>query len=384
MHDGAVIGRHFRSSQTLHLVWHNGLFTRCEPVNAPAREEETWIAPALFDPQVNGYAGVDFQRDDFAAGDLLAAAEQLQRAGCAQFLLTLVTNSWDAMLGQLQRCRELRESSSELRRTIAGWHIEGPFLSPEQGFCGAHDPKFMRDPTPKAMAELRAVVPNDPLLVTLAPERTGALESIEAAVSHGIKISLGHSNASAEQIRAARQAGAAAFTHLGNACPRALDRHDNILWRVLDSSGLEVSLIPDGIHVSPPLFRIIHRLQPKERIFYTTDAMAAAGAPPGRYTIGKIVVQVGADQIVRQPGQTNFAGSALRPIEGVFRAGRMLNVAWQSVWPGFSERPRAFMGLEAGFAAGSAANFCVLRQTESGTEARTYLNGAEVSEFLWR
>src|SRR5207247_8189697 len=125
--------------------------------------------------------------------------------------------------------------------------------------------------------------------------------AIALAVSLGIKISLGHTNASAEILRQAIEAGATGFTHLGNACPRELPRHDNILWRVLDARGLTISLIADGIHVSPALFRLLHRVLDAATIFYTTDAMAAAGAPPGRYAIGALQLEVGPDQIVRQP-----------------------------------------------------------------------------------
>src|SRR5262249_52232917 len=157
--------------------------------------------------------------------------------------------------------------------------------------------------------ELREITGNDPLLLTLSPERAGALEAIALAKSRGIRISLGHTNASAEVLRQAVKAGATLFTHLGNGCPRELDRHDNILWRVFETAGLTVSLIPDRIHVSGPLFRLVHRVLGGDSIFYTTDAMAAAGAPPGRYRIGALEVEVGADQVVRQPGKPLFAGS---------------------------------------------------------------------------
>src|SRR4030095_12651716 len=101
--------------------------------------------------------------------------------------------------------------------------------------------------------------------------------------------------------------------------------HDNILWRVFESPALTVSLIPDRIHVSPPLFRLAHRVLDPRAIYYTRDAIAAAGAPPGGYRMGKKEVDVGPDQVVRPPGQQLFAGSALRPVEGVFRAAQMLN-----------------------------------------------------------
>ena len=151
---------------------------------------------------------------------------------------------------------------------------------------------------------------------------------------------------------------------MGNGCPRELDRRDNILWRVFETPGLTPSLIPDQIHVSPALFRLVHRVLPADAIYYTTDAMAAAGAPPGRYKLGAVDVEVGADQIVRQPGKSNFAGSALRPIDGIFRAAQMLNRPWQEVWPHFSQTPARLMGLPNGFEPGQRANFCVLKFDE--------------------
>ncbi|HAV61924.1 MAG TPA: N-acetylglucosamine-6-phosphate deacetylase, partial [Verrucomicrobiales bacterium] len=113
----------------------------------------------------------------------------------------------------------------------------------------------------------------------------------------GFKVSLGHTNASAGQLRAAVAAGATGFTHLGNACPQSLDRHDNILWRVLDTPGLGVSLIHDTHHVAPALFRLIHRTLKPFQILHTTDAMAAAGAGPGLFPLGRHQLEVGVDGI---------------------------------------------------------------------------------------
>ena len=196
------------------------------------------------------------------------------------------------------------------------------------------------------------------------PVRRGALEVIRMAVSLGITVSLGHTDASMEVLRAAIAAGATGFTHLGNGCPRELDRHDNIIWRVCDATGLTASLIPDGIHVSPAPFRLFHRSL--ENVYYTTDAMAAAGAKAGKYRIGRIEVEVGEDQIVRQPGKTNFAGSALRPIDGVIRAARMLNCPWQECWRRMSEAPARFVGLQNEITVGASADFCLLQVGPDG------------------
>ena len=366
MSDGDVQGWHYATRQAVRIRWREGRITHHEPASSEP-PQDLWIAPALLDLQVNGYGGIDFQRDGLTAADLLSSVRQLEAAGCTRFLLTLITDEWSRLTARLRHLRELRQQSPELQHAIAGWHVEGPFLSSEPGFHGAHQPGFMLDPTPERVRELRALTGTDPFLLTLAPERSGSLDAIALAVSLGIRVSLGHTNASAELLKRAVAAGATAFTHLGNACPKELDRHDNILWRVFETAGLTVGVIADGIHVSPPLFRLLHRALPADAIYYTTDAMAAAGAGPGRYTIGSLEVEVGPDQMVRQPGKTNFAGSALRPIDGVFRAAHMLGGRWQESWDAFSVRTAQALGLPSGLAVGQPADLCLVR-TSPGHE----------------
>jgi N-acetylglucosamine-6-phosphate deacetylase len=385
--EGEVCGRHYTTGELIRLRWENGKITEIERVGgrsatgstsgATGATPDVWLAPGLFDAQVNGYGGVDFQQDDLKVGDLVVAARQLRNAGCTRFLLTLITDEWTKLMGRLRHVRELREQSAELQAAIAGWHIEGPFLSSEPGFHGAHDPALMCDPSPERIREMRSITENDSLLLTLAPERPGAIEAIELAVSRGIKISLGHTNGSAEILQRAVKAGASSFTHLANGCPRELDRHDNILWRMFETPDLMVSLIPDRIHVSPRLFRILHRNLVLDWIYYVTDAMSAAGMPAGRYTLGKLDLEVGIDQVVRQPGKPLFAGSALRPIDGVFRAAEMLSWPWQQAWSRFSEIPARLMGLRNELEVGGRADFCVLKVAGENQllELRTHAAG---------
>jgi N-acetylglucosamine-6-phosphate deacetylase len=365
MRDGEIHAWHYATRQPICLRWQKGRITHLEQLSSPL-PADLWVAPPLVDLQINGYGGIDFQRDQLTVNDLLLAARQLRKAGCTRFLLTLITDEWSKLISRLRRLREVRAQSPELQSAIAGWHIEGPFLSSEAGFRGAHNPEVMCDPSPEHIRELRGITQNDPLLLTVAPERGGVVEAISLAVSLGMRVSLGHTNASGEDLRKAVRAGATGFTHLGNACPQQLDRHDNILWRVFDTPGLTAGVIPDQIHVSPGLFRLIHRALKSESIYLTTDAMSAAGAPPGRYSIGSLELEVGEDQIVRQPGKTNFAGSALRPIDGVFRAARMLHRPWQEVWDSFSSRPAQFIGLAGGWEIGGIADHCLLKVTDDG------------------
>jgi N-acetylglucosamine-6-phosphate deacetylase len=376
MNEGEVHAWHYATREPVRLHWKDGkiLFIERSKTNPPTK---TWVAPGLVDLQINGYASVDFQQDNVSLDDLHRAVHGLAEGGCTRFLLTLITDRWEKMLGRLQHYRKLRALSPILQSAIVGWHIEGPFLSEKPGFAGAHDASLMMDPLPDHMHQLRKFAGDDLVLLTLAPERLEAIAAIALATSLGIKVSLGHTNAQHKRLLQAIKAGAVGFTHLANGCPRELDRHDNILWRVFETKGLKISLISDAFHVAAPLFRLIHRVMGADCIYYTTDAMAAAGAPPGRYSIGRLEVEVAEDGIVRQPGSSLFAGSSLEPVRGAFRAAEMLDCPWQETWPRMSDVPAQLMGLPAGLQVGQPASFCVLEVTpESWLESlQVYVNG---------
>ena len=363
MSRGEIHAWNILDSQPVLAKWDNGHFTEITTTEKPPAKSK-WIGPPLVDVQVNGYAGVDFQQDDLSETDLLQVVEQLGHACCEKILFTLVTDNWEAMTRRLTRAKQFRDANPKLGRAIAGWHIEGPFLSAETGYCGAHPADKMLKPTQERIAELRALAGDDPLLLTMAPEVNGALKGFATARELGIHVSIGHTNAPTHILRRVTAAGPTGFTHLGNGCPATLDRADNILWRALDTPGLTCGLIPDRWHISPALFRLIHRLVDPDSIYYTTDAMAAAGAPPGKYRLGQLELEVGPEQIVQLPGTTNLAGSALTPIEGVRRAADMLDCNWQDVWPKFSQAPARFMGLNEGFTLGAPANFALI-ETDS-------------------
>lgn len=320
-----------------------------------------WIAPPLFDLQINGFAGVDFQNPDISQDDLIESVKSLHRNGCLKFFLTLITDEWERLILKLRKFKRFRDGNEFLRNSIAGWHIEGPFLSDKPGFCGAHNPIKMIDPTPDRIFQLRDVIGDDKILLTLAPERDGALDAIELATKLGITVFLGHTDASYETLKRAIQNGAKGFTHLGNGCPQSLDRKDNIIWRVLNIEGFTVTLIPDKIHVSPLLFKLIHKVKNLNEIIYVSDAISAAGSPPGRYTLGEIEIRVEDDGIAWNPSKTGYAGSSLKPFEGILRASEMLDEDWQKTWARYSIFPSHLIGVNLDLLPGAEANFVVLK-----------------------
>ena len=303
--------------------------------------------PALFDPQVNGFAGVDFQSPGLTACAMEHAAGALAAAGCSHFLPTVVTASVDRMEGQLAALAAAAQGG-RLRDAAPGFHLEGPFLSPVEGFRGAHDPACLRDPDPAVYERLQRAAGGRIVMLTLAPELPGAVELIRRAAADGVTVCAGHSDAGGADLQEAVRAGLQLWTHLGNGCPALLHRHDNVINRVLACPALAASVIPDGIHLPPAaLGRLTAGLGPG-RLIATTDAMAAAGAPPGVYSLGGKRLEVGADRVVRAPGGVYFAGSALTPLEGLYNLVRIGGLGLQQAWRAWTWlRDRLFPSIRA-------------------------------------
>lgn len=266
---------------------------------------------SFFDLQVNGFAGIDFQQDGITLSQLEQAMQALLSHQTGQILLTLITDSTEQLCRRLEHYERLRQGSSLVQSVVAGYHLEGPWLSPELGYRGAHSPELMEAPSIANFERLSAAANGRLRLITLAPELPNAPEVIAHCVNQKTVVGIGHSNANDQAIDDAIEAGLSLCTHLGNGVPSQLHRHENIIQRLLSRDELTAIFIPDGIHVPPNTLRNFVRAKPPGRALFTTDSMAAAGAPSGRYTLGKTSVQVGPDRVVREAGKANFAGSAL-------------------------------------------------------------------------
>lgn len=300
---------------------------------------------SLFDIQVNGFAGVDFQQPGLSRADVRRAVDGLARHETLRFFPTLITDSIDAICAKLENIERIRHEDECVRDAICGYHIEGPWLSPEPGYCGAHNPKHMRHPSIADFDRLQNAAGGNIRLLTLAPELSGSLEVIGHAVRSGVRVSLGHTNASESDIDAAIGAGAGFCTHLGNGAPSQMHRHENVTQRLLARDELTAFFIPDGIHLPPFVLKNFFRAKPPGKGLFTTDCMAAAGAPPGDYTLGDHQLVVGPDRIVRSPGSSGFAGSALTQDAGVQNIRQWLNLGADEARDLFSVRIAAEFGI---------------------------------------
>ena len=265
----------------------------------------------LFDIQVNGFAGVDFNDPSITAGNLDTALEAMRRTGVTLCLPTLITAN-EADLRQRILALDAAVSASRLGpQMVPGYHVEGPFLNPSDGFRGCHPEAAMRDPDATLYQRLGTGLFRPILLVTLAPERPGSVAAIRALRDAGICVAIAHSDASIAQVRAAAAAGLTLATHLGNGLPRTLHKTENALLGQLAEPGLTACFIADGHHLSTEALGAMLRIKGVERSILVSDAVLGAAAPAGRYWFAGMEVERDAAGVVRQPGASHLAGSAL-------------------------------------------------------------------------
>jgi N-acetylglucosamine-6-phosphate deacetylase len=245
-----------------------------EPPEGSLGGPETRILPGLIDIQINGAFGGDFSDP---AADIASICKRLPQFGVTSFVPTIVTSAPGIYAPALANLRHT-PASGEAR--VLGVHIEGPFISP--AYRGAHDPVHLRLPSiDEASTWLEA---GDVLWLTLAPELPGALSLIEFLVQHGVRVSIGHTDATWSQTAAGFDAGATLATHLFNAMRPLRHRDPGVAGFVL-ASGLIAGFIGDGNHVAFEALRMVARIKAPDELVLITDALAGLGMPPGRYLV---------------------------------------------------------------------------------------------------
>jgi N-acetylglucosamine-6-phosphate deacetylase len=304
-----------------------------------AEGRRTVELPGFVDLQVNGFAGVDFGDPALDAGKVLHAVAAMEKTGVTRFLATLITSSGEAFSACARTIARVKHPA------IAGLHMEGPYISPEDGYRGAHPRSFVRAAEVDDFQRRQDAAEGRIRLVTLAPEAPGALRLIEHLADAGVRVAVGHTAATGAQIADAVNAGATLSTHLGNGCPPLLARHPNVIWEQLAEDRLRASFIVDGHHLPPATVRSMVRAKTPARSILVTDAMAAAGMAPGRYPLGGQEVELSAEGRVAAPGAPTLAGSALRLDVAIGNTARFCGLPLEEVAPMASTRPAAYLGI---------------------------------------
>lgn len=255
------------------------------------------VVPGFIDTHVHGGGGGSFSDP----GQVATAVALHRRHGTTTLLASLVTEAPDDLVAQVRGLVE-----PVRRGLLAGIHLEGPWLAEKR--CGAHDPALLRDPTPAELQTVFDAAEGSIRMVTLAPERDGALAAIDWIVRAGAVAAVGHTEAGYAQTRAAVDAGATVGTHLFNAMRPIHHREPGPVIALLEDPRVTVEIIADGVHVDSALYRHVTRSAGPDRVSLVTDAMAAAGMADGAYRIGPLAVEV-ADAVARLAGTDTIAGS---------------------------------------------------------------------------
>ncbi|MCE2400552.1 N-acetylglucosamine-6-phosphate deacetylase [Candidatus Poribacteria bacterium] len=305
-----------------------------------------WIAPAFVDIQVNGFAGFDLNVATVTAADVSKMVRALWRVGTGFLCPTVVTASFENISASLRAIVEACQRDPLAAHAILGIHIEGPYISAEDGPRGAHPLEHVRDPDWDEFRRWQDIAEGMIRIVTLAPEKEGAIPFIEKLVMNGVVVAIGHTNASAEDIRAAVSAGAKLSTHLGNGTHAVIRRHPNYIWEQLAADELHASLIVDGHHLPPAVVKSMIRAKTLERCILVSDATALAGMPPGDYQFAGQPVDLTADRCVRLAGTEYLAGSAIELARGVENSVRFAGISLAEAVSLATRQPTRLLGVE--------------------------------------
>ncbi|PZV83264.1 N-acetylglucosamine-6-phosphate deacetylase [Algoriphagus aquaeductus] len=311
-----LIGKSFLDGKPLEIFISEGKIKSVLP--SASSPKNFWIGPGFTDIQVNGYGGLDYnsiQSDFLALGQI---SKKLLQCGVTSHFPTIITNSPEKISALIQQVVQLRKMDSLAHSCISGVHIEGPFISPEDGPRGAHFREFVQAPNwnlfQKWIEQSEGLI----RMITLSPEREGSASFIEKCVESGILVSIGHTNATHSQILEAVKAGARLSTHLGNGMHSIIARHPNYLWSQLGAENLSATIIADGFHLPAEVIQVFKKVK-AEKLMIVSDSVALAGMPPGDYNaaVGGKVTLTAEGKLHLFGNPNTLAGSAMNILQGI-------------------------------------------------------------------
>lgn len=268
-----------------------------------------YIAKGFLDLQVNGFQGIDYSGAELEVGDVRRVVDALAAYGTTRHFPTIITSSQERIERNLAIIAQAVASDRALAYRVPGVHVEGPYISAEDGPRGAHDRRYVRSPSLNEIEGWMRASNGMLALVTLAPEVPGAAEAIGFLTANGVRVALGHHAGSSAEITAAADAGASLSTHLGNGSHAVLPRLDNYIWHQLGENRLWASIIADGFHLPDSVLRVFSRAKGAERLLLVSDVAPIAGRPAGRYRWGEIEIEVHEDGHVGLADTPYLAGA---------------------------------------------------------------------------
>lgn len=300
--DNIVTGRLYLTGEAVRFTLKEGLIADVEKARE-GDDKSLIIAPGLTDLQVNGYAGLDLNTDPLLPETVRDISVKLWSEGVTTFFPTVITNSSERIVNYVSVIADACSRFPEAAGAVGGIHLEGPFISPENGARGAHPAEHVRPPDWDLFCEWQEACGGMIRIITLSPEWPDSADFIRRAAASGVTVSIGHTAATPEQIREAVEAGATLSTHLGNGSHQMLPRHRNYIWEQLAADELYASIISDGFHLPEAVMKVFLRMKPG-RIILVSDATGLTGMPPGDYT-----THIGGEVTLTEAGKLHLKGN---------------------------------------------------------------------------
>jgi len=296
------------------------------------------------DLQVNGYKGVHFSDINLTRDDFIMACRAVFEAGTTAFLPTMITSPKEVYEHNLPIMASVLKEA-EFKGKLLGFHIEGPFISAQDGARGAHDTQWISKPDIDYLKQLIDWADGQVKLLTIAADPKGAEKVARYADSRGIAVSLGHQMASEADLARLVQAGAVSLTHLGNGVPAMLSRHENPIWAGLGNDDLVAIIITDGHHLPASILKTIIRTKGPERCIVVSDASSPAGLPPGKYEALGHQVALEEDGLLRDLTTGYLGGSSASMLQCMNHLASLNLVSQDGLFAMGFDNPLALIGL---------------------------------------
>jgi N-acetylglucosamine-6-phosphate deacetylase len=374
-----IEGIHYETSKPVSIEIVNGLIGNITEIkNLRDENINLFVAPGFIDNQINGYANVDFSGTDLTPDDIIDAARAIWKDGVTSFLPTILTNSHENLVKNFRILEAATGSDENLRKSIPGYHLEGPYISPEEGYRGCHPVKHIRKPSREEFMVYQKAAGGKILQLTVAPEIEGTIEFIRLCSNDGIVIALGHTNGSAEQIMQAVDNGARLSTHLGNGCANFIHRHKNPIWPQLADDRLTPSIIADGHHLSPEEIIVFYKVKGPDNIILTSDVTYLAGMAPGKYIFLESEVILTEEGMLLNPALNCLAGASFPLKKGVENIMNFTGCSLTKAINMASGNVAGIYGLHdrGKLAPGKRADLIMFEKNDNHIQIRnTYLNG---------
>jgi N-acetylglucosamine-6-phosphate deacetylase len=364
-------GIHYRTHEPVDVRMQSGIITDIQKRKQAPGETLPFIGPGLVDMQVNGFAGVDFNNAALTVEGVITITRSLLQLGVTTFYPTVITNADETIRTILRTIDRACETSPLVASCIGGVHLEGPFISPEEGPLGAHPKAHVKPPDWSLLTSFMEASGGRIRLITLSPEWPGSADFIRQCVAYGLLVAIGHTAANPAQIQEAIDAGARLSTHLGNASHQHLPRHPNYIWEQLAQDELAASVIADGFHLPPSVLKVIFRMK-AEKAILISDSVSLGGMPAGNYQspVGGEVVLTDQGKLHLAGKPTVLAGSAQPLLWGINQVVRLQLASLTQAWEMASVNPTRLLNLpqQGGLTIGAPADLVLLRQGELGID----------------